>query len=215
MRAADPRAAAAAFLSFVVPGFGQAYNGRWGLAALLALPVLLLAGLVIGIFVAGSPGGLARLLDARVLVALVVLDLALLGWRLVAIVQAHVDRGTLRLRSWPTWLTAILVAATLAMHLLPAWYAAKAIDTLGAVSLEGGGSALDERIGHDVSMPPPSDQPEVGLGERVTVLLVGIDFAPGRDNHLTDPMLVAPLEPVGGEGGLVSDPRDLYGLPLG
>ncbi len=215
MRAADPRAAAAAFLSFVVPGFGQAYNGRWGLAALLALPVLLLAGLVIGIFVAGSPGGLARLLDARVLVALVVLDVALLGWRLVAIVQAHVDRGTLRLRSWPTWLTAILVAATLAMHLLPAWYAAKAIDTLGAVSLEGGGSALDERIGHDVSMPPPSDQPEVGLGERVTVLLVGIDFAPGRDNHLTDTMLVATLEPEGGDAAMVSVPRDLYGVPLG
>jgi polyisoprenyl-teichoic acid--peptidoglycan teichoic acid transferase len=64
-------------------------------------------------------------------------------------------------------------------------------------------------------MPPPSDQPEVGIGERVTVLLVGIDFAPGRDNHLTDTMLVATLEPEGGDAAMVSVPRDLYGVPLG
>ena len=31
-RRTDPRAAAAAFLSFVMPGLGQGYNGQWLLA---------------------------------------------------------------------------------------------------------------------------------------------------------------------------------------
>ena len=51
-------------------------------------------------------------------------------------------------------------------------------------------------------------------GERVTVLLVGIDYAPGRDTHLTDTMLVATIDSATGEGAMISVPRDLYGVPL-
>ncbi len=215
VRRPDPRAAAAAIFSFVFPGLGQGYNGQWLLAALLAVPVLLLA--VLGILVVLSSGSdiLSRLLDSRVLVALIVLDLALLGWRLVAILQAHGNRGRLTFRTWPTWVTAVLVVVTVAMHAFPAYYAAKAIDTLGSVSLEGGGGLLDDRTGGDVDIPAPSVQPDVGLGERVSILLVGVDFAPGRAHHLTDTMLVATLDPETGEGAMISIPRDLYGTPLG
>jgi polyisoprenyl-teichoic acid--peptidoglycan teichoic acid transferase len=215
-RRPDARSAAAAFLSFLVPGLGQGYNGQWLLATALAVPVLLLVGLGIGLAATGGSASLVtRLLDTRVLVALVVLDVALLGWRLVAILQAHAARGGLSLRSWPGAVTGLLVIATLAMHALPAFYAAKAIDTLGSVALEGGGALFDEREGRDVVIAVPSDQPEVRLGERLTVLLVGVDFAPGRENHLTDTMLVATLEPDTGEAAMVSIPRDLYGVPLG
>jgi LCP family protein required for cell wall assembly len=155
----------------------------------------------------------SRLHDARIQVGLIVLDVALLGWRLVAILQAHADRGRLRSLAWPTWVTGLLVAVTLGMHALPAWYATKAIDTLGRVSLEGGGRILDQRAGRDVQIPTPSEQPE--LGERVTILLVGVDFAPGRDHHLTDTMLVATLDPRTDEVAMISVPRDLYGVPLG
>ena len=211
----DPRSAAAAALSFLFPGLGQGYNGRWALASLLAVPVLLLLALAVLVVAAGGSSILSRLLDARVLVALIVLDVALLAWRLVAILQAHGDRARFTLRGWPSWVTGGLVLATIAMHALPGYYAAKAIDTLGSVSLEGGGSLLDERTGTDVEIPVPSIQPEVGLGERVTILLVGVDFAPGRTQHLTDTMLVATLDPESGEGAMVSIPRDLYGVPLG
>ena len=209
----DPRSAAASLLSFLFPGLGQAYNGQWALASLLAVPVMLLLGLGIAAVALDGRGVLSRLLDARVLVALIVLDVALLGWRLVAILQAHAERGRMLLRSWPTWVTGLLVIATVGMHVLPAWYAGKAIDTLGQVSLEGGGRLLDERVGRDVEIPTPSEQPE--LGERVTVLLVGVDFAPGRDHHLTDTMLVATLDPQTDEVAMISVPRDLYGVPLG
>ena len=213
LRRPDPRSAAASLLSFLLPGLGQAYNGRWALASVLAIPVLLLIALAVLAFAVEGRGLLSRLLDARVLVALIVLDVALLGWRLVAIVQAHADRGRLSLRAWPTWVTGLLVVATLAMHAVPAWYAGKTIDTLGRVSLEGGGRLLDERAGQDVDIPTPPEQPE--LGERVTVLLVGVDFAPGRDHHLTDTMLVATLDPRTDRVAMISIPRDLYGVPLG
>ena len=212
-RPTDPRSAAAALLSFIFPGVGQAYNGQWTLASLLAVPVLLVG--ILGLLAVGMGGSgiLSRLLDARVLIALIVLDVTLLGWRLVAILQAHGERSRLTFHSWPTWLTVGLVVLTIAMHVLPAYYATKAIDTLGSVALEGGG--LGGRQGRQIDVAAPSFQPDVGLGERVTILLVGVDFAPGRDHHLTDTMLVATLDPTTGEGALISVPRDLYGVPLG
>lgn len=214
-RAVDPRSAAAAALSFVFPGIGQAYNGQWGLASLLAIPVLLV--MLFGAFVLASLGSsvVSRLLDLRVLIALIVLDLALLGWRLVAILQAHGERAPFAARRWPTWLTAFLIIATIAMHALPAWYAVKGVSTLGRVSLEGGGALFDDREGRDIVIEEPSFQPEVTRGERVTILLVGIDYAPGRTAHLTDTMLVATVDSETGEGAMVSVPRDLYGVPLG
>lgn len=176
--------------------------------------MLLVGTLGLLVVATGGSGILSRLLDARVLIALIVLDVTLLGWRLVAILQAHGERSRLTFDSWPTWLTVGLVVLTIAMHVLPAYYATKAIDTLGSVTLEGGGG-LGGRQGRQIDVTPPSFQPEVGLGERVTILLVGVDFAPGRDHHLTDTMLVATLDPTSGEGALVSVPRDLYGVPLG
>jgi LCP family protein required for cell wall assembly len=210
----DPRSAAAATLSFLFPGLGQGYNGQWALAAILAVPMLLLMALVAAALMFGSSGILARLLDVRILLALTILNLALLGWRLVAIVQAHVRRGALNPRSWTTWATGLLIVATIAMHGLPTWYAAKAIDTLGTVALEGGGNLFDGGDDGD-SVTAPSVQPELGDGERLTILLVGVDFAPGRSSNLTDTMLVATLDPVTGDAAMVSVPRDLYGVPLG
>ena len=82
------------------------------------------------------------------------------------------------------------------------------------MSLEGGGGLAGRQIDGSTSPRRPI-QPDLGLGERITVLLVGIDFAPGRDEHLTDTMLVATLDPKTGEGAMISVPRDLYGVPLG
>ena len=213
VRRPDPRSAVAAFLSFIFPGFGQAYNGQYLLAALLAVPVTVTVIVLVLAWI-GSGSFLSRLLDTRILIALIVLDAALLGWRLVAILQAHGERSRLSFSGWPTWLTAALVVVTLAMHALPAYYATKAIDTLGRVALEGGGSLFDDREGRDIVINAPSHQPEVAQGERVTVLLVGIDYAPGRDTHLTDTMLVSTIDSATGEGAMISVPRDLYGVPL-
>jgi LCP family protein required for cell wall assembly len=213
VRHPDPRSAAAAAMSFVFPGLGQGYNGQWALAVILALPVVILLVLVAAAVLTGSAGIFVRLLDVRILAALIVLNLTILGWRLVAILQAHAEREPLTPRAWPTWVTAMLVVVTLAMHGLPTLVAAKAIETLGAVSLEGGG--LLEGGDGSGAVARPSVLPELDQGERVTILFVGVDLAPGRTANLTDTMLVATLDPVSGRAAMVSIPRDLYGVPLG
>ncbi len=212
----DPRSSVAAFLSFVFPGLGQAYNGQRQLAWVLALPVVLLVGIAVLAFVAARSGVLSRLLDSGFLVGLIVLDVALLGWRALAILQAHGWRAPLSLRHWTGWVTSLLLVATLGMHVLPAYWAVKAIDTLGAVAREGSGGRPDGgfgRIPGTTPLPEPSDQPDLRLGERVNVLLVGIDSSPRREQRLTDTMLVVSLDP-DGRSAMISVPRDLYGAPL-
>jgi LCP family protein required for cell wall assembly len=210
-----PRAWIAAFLSFLFPGLGQAYNGQSGLALLLAAPVLVLVLGVFVVLVEGTSTLLTRLFDTRFLIGLIVLDVALLAWRLVAVLQAHGYRATPSFRSGATWATAVLVTITLAMHALPAYYAAKAIDTLDAVALGGlHDGDLNDPFNAFGGLPSPSGQPDVAAGERVNILLVGIDSAPGRTTQLTDTMLVVSIDPAGTGSAMISVPRDLYGVPL-
>jgi LCP family protein required for cell wall assembly len=211
---ANPRASLAAFLSFLFPGLGQAYNGDSWLAWILATPAfLLVAGVALALATVGS-SLLARLFDIRFLLGLIALDLALLGWRLVAVVQAHGHYESANRRRWTTWVTGLLVVATLGMHGLPAWYAAKAIDTLDAVALGGSAGSIDDSLPVFSGLPEPSGQPDVAAGERVNVLLVGVDSAPGRVTALTDTMLVVSLDTLGTRSAMISIPRDLYGAPL-
>ena len=221
----DGRAPLAAFFSFVLPGLGQAYNRQFRLALLLGLPAAVLGWLVLA---AAARGGqvLTELLDVRVLVAIILLNLGLLGWRAVAIYQAHVAREAPGRRRWTTWVTVALLAATLGMHLVPAWYATATIDTLNVVSRGGGGGGgilnappkdLLEPRPSRTAPPAPYQEPEatpVGLSGRFTVLLLGIDVGPGRRTYNTDTMIVATLDPHSG-ASLISIPRDTYGAPLG
>ena len=209
------RASLAAFLSFVFPGLGQAYNGQRGLAWLLAAPMIaLVAG--IGLVMLAGTQLLAKLFDLRFLIALIVLDALVLAWRLVGVLQAHAYRARPTVRSGATWLTGLLVVVTVAMHVVPAFYAAKAIDTLDTMAL--GGSHASGQLG-DVfagvsAEPNPSGQPDVSSGDRVNILLVGVDSLPSRSTALTDTMLVVSLDPNGTASAMISVPRDLYGVPL-
>lgn len=211
---ADARSSLAALLSFAFPGLGQAYNGQGMLAAAMVGPVLALVVLIILALATRGSQLLSSLLDIRVLVALVILDVALLGWRLVAILQAHGWREPLSSRRWTTYATAGLVAITLFMHAVPAWYATKAIDTLNAVSA---GGTSRSGVGGSPDTPPlvePTNVPKVEEGERINALLVGVDSAPGRVTSLTDTMLIVSLDPDTGRSAMISVPRDLYGVPL-
>src|SRR3989304_3585141 len=126
--------------------------------------------------------------------------------------QGHREPATRRRGT--TWVTGLLVVATLGMHALPAWYAAKAIDTLDAVALGGSAGSIDDSLPVFSGLPEPSGQPDVAAGERVNVLLVGVDSAPGRVTALTDTMLVVSLDTLGTRSAMISIPRDLYGAPL-
>jgi polyisoprenyl-teichoic acid--peptidoglycan teichoic acid transferase len=209
---ANRHAPLAAFLSFLFPGLGQAYNGEGRLAWLLAAPIfVVVAGVAIGV---ASSIELSRLLDVSFLLGLVVLDAAILAWRLVAILQAHTRLEPLSTRRWTSGVTGLIVIATIGMHAVPGLYALKAVDTLNSISLGGSGGTTVGQIPGFSNLPIPSSQPDVQGGERVNILLVGIDAAPQRTTQLTDTMLVVSLDPLGRRSAMISVPRDLYGVPL-
>jgi LCP family protein required for cell wall assembly len=62
--------------------------------------------------------------------------------------------------------------------------------------------------------PGPDDPDAARLDERVTVLLLGTDDLEGRDQRLTDTIMVVSLGAADRRPLMVSVPRDLYGAPL-
>lgn len=215
-RPANPRASLAALLSFVFPGLGQAYNGDAGVAWVLAAPVVLLGVLAILALSVARGALLIVLLDVRFLIGLIVLDLLLLAWRLVAIVQAYLHRERPSWRQWTTYVAAGLVLLTLVMHLFSGYVAYKGIDTLTNVALggTGGNQQLHDSFGGTgVEVPTPSEIPDP-TQDRINVLLVGVDWLPDRSEHLTDTIMVVSLDPTTGQTAMISVPRDLYGAKL-
>jgi LCP family protein required for cell wall assembly len=62
--------------------------------------------------------------------------------------------------------------------------------------------------------PGPAGSPALG-GERLTVLLIGLDHTSERDfSELSDTLIVASLDPVAGTVSLLGLPRDLTDFPL-
>jgi LCP family protein required for cell wall assembly len=81
---------AAAFLSFLFPGLGQAYVGFYGRALAFATPLILLVALGGGLLINAQTrlGLLASLSSPTTLLAVLVLNAILLAYRVVAIVDA-------------------------------------------------------------------------------------------------------------------------------
>ncbi len=225
-----PRArfpALAATLSFLFPGLGQAYAGQPILATIFAAPVvlLLIGSLVVALMGFTRFGG--AIVDTRFLTGLLVLDAALLGWRLIAILQVGVARpaeprpsrgAALKAgggphqprRPWELALVGVLVAATAGMHLWTGMVVYTLDRTLGQV------------FAGEVPTPGPGD-PKASGGppsyrwdgtSRISFLLLGIDSGPYRSEALTDTILVISIDPVAHTAAMVSVPRDTGFLPL-
>jgi LCP family protein required for cell wall assembly len=204
----DRRRLFAAGLSAVVPGLGQAFNGRASLAALFAIPSLALVVLAILLVQIQSPARLvAWMVAPQILGALLTINLLVLAWRLLAVGQAFLDTR----RHGPTGrlgaVGIVIIAAVVAVPHLAVYGYGSILGTTFERIFDGDGFAQDEgRVG---SGPVPGD------GERINVLLVGVDAMADREATLTDTMMVASLDPVGRSVSLLSVPRDLVNTPLG
>jgi len=211
----------AALLSFIVPGLGQAYAGHWWLAALLGVPVLLLALAILGV-VTGVIGGLRNSLFASdFLTGVLVVNLVLMAWRAIAVAHAGMtpwERIHGHDRRTTLMVVAGLLVITLAMH---AWVGAVIVQlntTLGQVfeperppvGVSGPGDPDDEEPDE------PVNEPEFRWDgtERINVLLLGTDAAPGREVALTDVVLVVSIDPVERTAVMISVPRDTGFVPL-
>jgi len=225
-----PRArfpALAAALSFLFPGLGQAYAREPTLGAILAAPVaLLLLALLAAIIL--LPGSLRNaLFDSGFLTALLVLDAALLVWRLFAILQVGIarPRPTLpaaaavhppRHRPWELAIVLVLVVATVAMHAWSGLVVATLDGTLRQV-FSGNTDGVNLPSGQPIAADPnPLNQPDYHWDgtRRVSFLLLGIDSGPYRTEALTDTILVVSVDPVRHTAVMVSIPRDTGYLPL-
>ncbi len=202
----DRRRLAAAGLSAVLPGLGQAFNGRRRLALWFIVPSLIFLAVALLVIRLQSPARLAAWAVApSVLSALLLLNLVVLAWRLLAVGQAFLDTG----RPGPTGRLGIagvaLIALVVAVPHLVVWqYGSLASDMFKSIF---GGQVL--------SATGPSTPPPTAMTERINVLLLGVDDTDTRTASLTDTMIVASLDPVGHTVSMASVPRDLVNVPLG
>ena len=132
----------------------------------------------------------------------------LLVWRLVAVGQAFLDTR----RSGPTGRLGVVGIVIIAIvvvlpHLVVYRFGTALGDTFDRIFDGEVLGAADQRGA--AARPIPSD------GQRINVLLVGVDQRGREVTNLTDTMMVASLDPVGHTVSLVSIPRDLIGTPLG
>ena len=206
-RPTDLRRLIAAGLSALIPGLGQLFNGRGRLAALFMVPSLVLLALALILVQTQSPARLAAwVVSPSVLGTLLVLNVLVLGWRLLAVLQAFFDRRfQARAGRFGVVGLAIIVTLVALPHLVAGYYGWVAYTAFDKVF---SGSTFEGR-----------DDPAVGPGpaadERLNVLLTGIDAGPGRAHALTDTMIVVSLDPVGETVTMVSVPRDMVDVPLG
>lgn len=218
-------AALAALLSFLFPGLGQAYARRYTLAAVLAVPVLLLlvaVGLGATVFASALRNDL---LSATFLTGALVLDVALLGWRLFAIghagfasVGAAAPEMSRRRRGATIGLVIVLLVTTVGMH---AWAGLVVNGLNSALGEVFSGGVPDGRgggppVNDGNSDPGPINEPDYSWDgtERVTFLMLGVDAGPGRGESLTDTILAVSIDPVARTAIMVSVPRDTGYLPL-
>lgn len=209
--------ALAATLSFVFPGLGQAYAGQRELAVVLAVPILVVVAA--GIIVAVQFGDQLRdqLFSSTFLAGLLVLDVALLGWRLFAIAHAGLAETPIRSARVQAVTSVILLSIlSIGMHA----YVGYVIGRLDAALTEVFSGDSDGPGGGGIAGADDPDDPlnqptyRWDGNDPVNFLLLGVDAAPGRDHALTDTILVISVDPTTSEAVMVSIPRDTVSMPL-
>lgn len=196
----DRRRLAAAGLSAVLPGLGQAFNRRPRLAALFLVPSVIVIGVAVSLIATQSLTRLAAFVVAPpVLGTLLTINVLLLVWRVLAVGQAFIDTR----RPGPTGRLGIVgLAVILVLVAVPHVMAYRYGTAFGSAFAK---MFDDER---------PVAEPTPALTDRINVLLVGIDATRLRTAVLTDTMMVVSLDPVGKTVTMLSLPRDLIDVPM-
>lgn len=207
--AMDRRRLAAATLSAVLPGLGQAFNRRRRLTLLFLIPSTVSVAIGLLLLQLQSPVRLAAwVITPSVLGTVLTLNLLLAIWRLLATVQAFLDTrwsgpaGRLGIIGM-----AVIVIAIVVPHVMVFQYGRLLGDTFAEI--------FDSQALAAQNGPDRPDRPAPADGERINVLVIGVDTTDKRTATLTDTMMVASLDPIGGSVSMVSLPRDLVNVPLG
>jgi LCP family protein required for cell wall assembly len=220
----------AAFLSFVWPGLGQGWVGAWRRALLFALPIVILV--VLGVILVSAQGkarSLGLFLQPQVILGLLALNVGILAYRLVAIVDAFY---TSRVR-WPSagnrWqravtgtLLGVVLAGTVGMHAGLGYLGFKTYDTITTVfgltetptPVPTPASLAPGATPTPIPTPGPTPPPNWAADGRFNLLLVGGDAGPGRWSLRTDSMELLSVDIATGRAALFGIPRNLVNVPL-
>jgi LCP family protein required for cell wall assembly len=213
----------AAVLSFLWPGLGHAYVRRWGLAAIFAVPPLVLVAYLLWLARDGIEYLAASLIVPSFALALTGIAVGFIVWRLVALGHSWEITGTAAARRRPSALVALVVAAVLILTSqgIIGYYAWAVYDASSQIfggdvapspspgqaiaSPSEGAGANFESVTPAITPPPSS---------RINVLVTGIDAYRTRSEALNDTLLVVSFDPVAKTAVLISIPRDTSAFPL-
>lgn len=226
-----------AFLSLLWPGLGHWYLGYKRRALAFALPPLVLVA-ALAVAVVQSPQAFAlRLLGPMFAYAMLVLLALHAAWRVAALLDGwrlarHVSGGEAPApRRDPSFALTLGLGLLLVVgHVATGLYIHSF--SVAAAPMFRSADDLVDRLGPDTSgvddVPPPiTDRPPAegappqarpGLPAdhdgRLTVLIVGIDSAPGRSQALTDTLIIASYEIETNQVTMISIPRDVGRMPI-
>lgn len=233
------RSSLAAFLSFLWPGLGQAYQHRRRAAVVQALPQLVVVGgFVLALVILRPVMVVVHLLNPLISLSLLTLVVLLGLWHLWSISDVigwprlrtrRPAMGTTALSETrlaaPTKLVAIALAVLLvAVHawvsynLLTFYRISNLISQPPPVTViptPAPGQTLPPGVSPSPPGPTPTPGPPLpGQGSRVTILFMGLDNTHGDQSALLDTVLVASFDPRTGSLAMISIPRDTSHLPF-
>ena len=213
-----PSASTAAFLSFLWPGLGQWYIGRRRAAITYALPVTMVALVVLIEAVGGAERLFLRLLDPSVALTSLILVGLLAAWRLLSMADAViVSGGKFALRrprtaaAFAAMAVVVVVAHALAAFLAWSFYSSGSQIFVADQGPDQPAPTAAPSVNGVAPTPNPTPPTSV---DRINILLTGVDSSPSRDHALTDTLIVASIDPRTREVAMISFPRDIAYFPL-
>ena len=235
--AAGPRSPfAAAFLSFLFPGLGQAFAGRYTRALALAAGPILFVALLGGALANDATRNrlLANLTSPTVLLVVLAINVLLLAYRAVVVIDAYRTAlvasrqrraGRVTRRSFSPLSIAGLIAILLVMslgHVALARYNLLAYDLFTGISQPDGNGGAAVGSPGATSRPGASAEPTPFITptpwngrERLNVLLIGSDTRPEIEgHHFTDTLILVSIDPQTKQLAMFSLPRDTVNVPL-
>lgn len=208
----------AALLSCLLPGAGQLYLGHRRRGTVMLLLTALCVAVAVGPW--SEPAAVSRMLvQPRVLLVLLAIDVGVLAFRLFAVLDSYrlvARRGRRTPANAGGWYhgatigLAAIVLLTAAPHAAVAYYDLQAHDLL--TSVFSGSDPLWQAS--EEGRHSGGNGMVTAVPGRVTVLLVGGDAGPGRQGLRTDTIVVASLELASGRVSLFGLPRNLVEVPL-
>ncbi len=210
----------AALASALLPGLGQTYAGRRLVGRWLLIADAVIAGLVL-LWLFFLPSDVLKVwVSSGALAVLMVINLAILGYRWLAASDAYYSAPE---SSAPKWLTSLGIAAVGVALVVPhlsfgylVVVQASLIDTVFSASEpapSGVPGVITSTATPDQTTTTTSPTLWDGL-ERLNIVLLGADAGEGRRGLRTDTTIVVSIDPSTGDTAMFSVPRDLSNAPL-